>query len=50
MIDQQRGIGMVNQISTQLEFIPNPQFEIRYFEVCRDYGMFDRAEAPQQFA
>lgn len=50
VIDQQRGIGMVNQISTQLEFIPNPQFEIRYFEVCRDYGMFDRAEAPQQFA
>jgi heme-degrading monooxygenase HmoA len=50
VIDPQRGMGMVNQISTQLEFAPSAQFEIRYFEVCRDYGMFDRVEAPQQFA
>lgn len=50
VIDPQRGIGMVNKISTQIEFASNPQFEIRHFEVCRDYGMFDRAEAPQQFA
>jgi hypothetical protein len=50
VVDTQRGIGLVNQISRPLELSTTPQYELRYFEVCRDYGMFDRAEAPQQFA
>jgi hypothetical protein len=50
VVDTQRGIGLVNQISGPLELSATSQYELRYFEVCRDYGMFDRAEAPQQFA
>ena len=50
VIDGQRGIGLVNQILEPIELNTTLQYELRYFEVCRDYGMFDRAEAPQQFA
>ncbi|MCE7506108.1 antibiotic biosynthesis monooxygenase [Polynucleobacter sp. IMCC30063] len=50
VIDAQRGIGLVNHISGPVEFAASTQYELRYFEVCRDYGMFDRAQAPQQFA
>ena len=50
VLDTQRGIGLVNQISRPLELSTTSQYELRYFEVCRDYGMFDRTEAPQQFA
>jgi heme-degrading monooxygenase HmoA len=53
VINPERGIALAewsaNQ-SIQLEnYSESNLFDVRCFSVVRDYGMFDRAQAPQQF-
>lgn len=57
IINPQRGIALCDlSIEQGAEAMPlkasqlGAEIDLRWFEVCRDYGMFDRAEAPQQFA
>jgi heme-degrading monooxygenase HmoA len=53
ILEPKRGIALLNHFSGVLPALTNDQhdpFAVRYFEVCRDYGMFDRVQAPQQFA
>jgi heme-degrading monooxygenase HmoA len=53
VINPERGIALVE--SSKNQFIPlenysvSNLFDVRCFGVVRDYGMFDRAQAPQQF-
>jgi heme-degrading monooxygenase HmoA len=53
ILDPQRGIALLNHafgVIPVTDSDPHALFTVRYFEVCRDYGMYDRAQAPQQFA
>jgi len=53
VIDPMRGIALVelskNQSIPLTKHLSNDLYEIRCFDVVRDYGMFNRAQAPQQF-
>ncbi len=53
VIDPMRGIALVefskNQPLHLVKHSSNELFDIRCFAVVRDYGMFNRAQAPQQF-
>ena len=53
VINPERGIAItecrINQSIPLENDSESDLFDVRYFSVVRDYGMFDRAQAPQQF-